>query len=113
MKAHTAKYLAFALSRHGLDHWECFCEITGYVSMGLDVCHIDPRGMGGNPKGDKDRIENLMMMTRTLHTKTEGQPAYDEHLRYAHNLWIQTGRPLFETDNEYFKEHFEKLMPKP
>ncbi len=78
--------------------------------MSLDVCHIDPRGMGGNPKGDKDCIENLMMMTRTLHAKTEGNKAMDEHLRYAHNLWIETGRPLYETDYGYFKENFEPLM---
>ncbi len=78
--------------------------------MSLDVCHIDPRGMGGDKTGKKDCIENLMMMTRTLHNATEG--LFIEQLTYAHNLWIETGRPLYETDYGYFKENFEKLIPK-
>ncbi len=40
-------------------------EISGQKAV--DICHIIPRGMGGNPEGGLDRIENLMAQTREEH----------------------------------------------
>lgn len=33
----------------------------------VDINHIECKGMGGNPAGDKDRIENLIALTREEH----------------------------------------------
>ena len=40
-------------------------EISG--QRAVDIAHIVCRGMGGNPEGDLDRIENLMAQTREEH----------------------------------------------
>ncbi|CAL67411.1 HNH endonuclease signature motif containing protein [Christiangramia forsetii] len=40
-------------------------EISG--NRAVDINHIICKGSGGNPSGDKDRIENLMALTREEH----------------------------------------------
>ena len=44
-----------------------FCEMCGGVLV--DVHHISPRGMGGNPS--KDIIENLIGLCRKCHDLAE------------------------------------------
>ena len=41
------------------------CEISGLPAV--DIHHIESRGSGGDPKNYKDRIENLMALTRQHH----------------------------------------------
>ena len=55
MKPYTKAYL----KHFGYSPGEFIpCEICG--SKAVDINHIDARGMGGNPAGDKDVLENLM-----------------------------------------------------
>ena len=62
MKPYTKIYLAFFGYKVQED---VSCEICGCPA--IDINHIEARGMGGNPNGDKDRIENLMAMCREHH----------------------------------------------
>ena len=48
---------------------DAICEIPDCGLPCVDINHIDARGAGGNPKGDKDTIENLMGMCRIHHLK--------------------------------------------
>ena len=64
MKEHTRIYL----DALGYDITDFIpSEISG--EKAVDICHIECRGMGGNPKKDKDRIENLIAQTRQEHIK--------------------------------------------
>ena len=47
----------------------------------VDVHHIDPRGMGGNP--DKDVFENLIGLGRRCHDKAEAGEISKEQLLKA------------------------------
>ncbi len=61
MKNHTKVYI----SSFGYDETDFIpSELGGKAN---DVHHIDARGMGGDPSGEKDRIENLMALTRQQH----------------------------------------------
>ena len=62
------------MQRHTEIYFEAFgfdtsdfipCEICG--TKAVDTAHIDARGIGGDPKGLKDRIENLMGKCRKCH----------------------------------------------
>ena len=62
MKKHTKIYMdAFGYDKEDFIP----SEISG--KKAVDICHIECRGMGGNPNNDKDRIENLMAQTREEH----------------------------------------------
>ncbi len=82
MKAHTKIYFDF----FGFTTADFIsCEICG--AMAVDIHHINAKGMGGNPNGDKDDITNLMAICRADHEKfgdiTELKPKLQEvHLRY-------------------------------
>lgn len=58
------------------------CEICG--KRAVDVAHIDARGMGGNPSGDKDVIENLMGKCRVCHDKYGDKEQFMEWLKNLH-----------------------------
>jgi len=47
----------------------------------VDINHIDNRGMGGDPKGEKDRIENLMALTRKEHDEFGDK---NEHMSFLY-----------------------------
>lgn len=79
MKKHTRIYL----DHFGYDESDFIpCEVCGMKAV--DINHINARGMGGNPKGDKDRIENLMAVCRQCHTKYGDQKVYKRMLTEIH-----------------------------
>jgi len=60
-------------------------EISG--QRAVDICHIKPRGAGGNPSKDLDRIENLMAQTREEHhnlgdKKSTTADQYRKHMEF-------------------------------
>ena len=67
MKKHVKIYCDY----HGYgeqDVGSIACEICGEEIL-VDIHHIDPRGMGGNP--DKDVFENLIGLGRKCHDLAE------------------------------------------
>lgn len=89
MKRHTKIYLNFF--KYGLDDFVP-CESCGAVAV--DVHHIDARGMGGDPTGKKDVIENLVGLCRDCHNKAEHIPQFNQHVKQKHlkilELWRKT-----------------------
>lgn len=79
MKSHTKIYLTFFGFKIPSD---CICEVCG--APAVDINHIQARGMGGNPKGDKDDIENLMAMCRYHHLEFGDVPSTKETLKQIH-----------------------------
>jgi len=79
MKAHTIIYMkAFGYSEGEFIP----CEISGYFSN--DIHHIEARGMGGDPTRQKDRIENLMAVTRKYHDLYGDSPEFMAYLYRQH-----------------------------
>ncbi len=62
------------------------CEKCG--DKAVDIHHIDSRGMGGDPNGDKDVIENLMALCRKCHNKYGDIVQYVEILVETHLEYI-------------------------
>ena len=58
------------------------CEICG--APAVDIHHIEARGMGGDPQGKKDVIENLMAVCRGCHIKYGDAPEHMEFLKRIH-----------------------------
>lgn len=61
------------------------CEICGGV--GVDIHHIDCRGMGGTKT--KDHIENLMLLCREDHIKYGDKTEYKEFLKETHKSFLE------------------------
>ena len=85
------KYKQIYLDSLGYDETDFIpSEISG--KQAIDIHHIECKGMGGNPKGDKDRIENLQAVTREEHLKYGDKK---EHMRYLytrhHTFLIDNG----------------------
>ena len=58
------------------------CEIC--EAPAVDVHHIEARGMGGDPNGNKDNINNLMGLCRKCHVENGDVPDLIEVLRQIH-----------------------------
>ena len=58
------------------------CEVCG--SQAVDINHIDARGMGGNPTGSKDAIENLMAVCRKCHLQYGDKKDKKDYLKQIH-----------------------------
>ena len=59
------------------------CEVCGVRAT--DFHHIKCRGMGGNPKGDKDNPSNIMALCRRCHEKFGDKRQYMEYLQTIHD----------------------------
>lgn len=81
MKKHTKIYMNFFNFKITED---CICEIPGCGLPAVDINHIQSRGMGGNPKGDKDHIENLIAVCRNHHNMYGDVPELKEWLIKVH-----------------------------
>jgi len=60
------------------------CEVCG--AQGVDINHIDARGMGGNPKGDKDDISNLILLCRFHHEQMGDKKQWKDWLKNLHAI---------------------------
>lgn len=79
MKPHTKIYL----KHFGYDETDFIpCEVCG--AKAVDIHHIDARGMGGDPKGLKDNIYNLMAVCRACHVKYGDKAQYKDFLIQLH-----------------------------
>ena len=85
MKKHTAIYM-----NHFWYDINDFipCEVCG--GRAVDIHHIEPRGMGGNPKGDKDVINNLQALCRPCHIFYGDKKQYKEFLKEKHLIKLTT-----------------------
>lgn len=63
------------------------CEICGDTAV--DIHHIDARGMGGSPKGDKDKIENLQAVCRKCHQEYGDISEFKENLKAVHLKFME------------------------
>jgi hypothetical protein len=86
MKRHTKIYMKFFGFKVQED---CFCEIPDCGQPAVDINHIQCRGMGGNPKQDKDAIENLMAMCRKHHIIYGDVPGYKTWLQEVHKKFMK------------------------
>jgi len=63
------------------------CEHCNKVAV--DIHHIDSRGLGGDPRGHRNQIENLIALCRSCHIKAETDKKFNNQLRelnkYKHN----------------------------
>lgn len=58
------------------------CEYCNKVAV--DIHHIEPRGIGGDPRGHKNQIENLIALCRSCHIKAETNKEFNKYLK-QHN----------------------------
>jgi hypothetical protein len=81
MKRHTKIYMDF----FGYDESDFIpCEVCG--AKAVDINHINARGRGGNPKGDKDVIENLMASCRRCHIEKGDKKEWKDWLKKVHAI---------------------------
>jgi hypothetical protein len=87
MKKHTAIYM----NHFGYDINDFIpCEVCG--GRAVDINHINARGMGGNPKGDKDVITNLQALCRPCHIFYGDKKQYKEFLKDKHLIKLATNK---------------------
>ena len=55
------------------------CEHCSKVAV--DIHHIDARGLGGDPRGHRNQIENLIALCRSCHIKAETNKDFNNQLR--------------------------------
>lgn len=63
------------------------CELRGIRAN--DIHHIDARGSGGDPTGNKDIIENLMAINRDDHNRYGDRPNYMFYLTEKHFIFLR------------------------
>ncbi len=63
------------------------CEICG--NGAVDIHHIDARGMGGNPNGDKDVIDNLQAVCRKCHDAYGDKKEFKEMVKKVHLKYME------------------------
>ena len=55
------------------------CEHCSKVAV--DIHHIDARGRGGDARGHRNQIENLIALCRSCHIKAETNKDFNNQLR--------------------------------
>lgn len=89
MKKHTKLYF----DHFGFDpELPIMDELFGIRAV--DIHHIDAKGMGGNPNGDKDVIENLMAATRRVHEMYGDKKDLKPFLKEAHLSFMEDEIPF-------------------
>ena len=64
------------------------CEVCG--AKAVDINHINAKGRGGNPKGDKDVIENLQALCRKHHLEFGDKKEWKEWLKKLHQIKMES-----------------------
>jgi hypothetical protein len=88
-------------------HTKIYCDYFGYDESDFipselsgrranDIHHIECKGMGGNPSGDKDVIENLMALTRQEHEKYGDKAEFMEWLKERHYKFMERKGVFFQ-----------------
>lgn len=86
MKKHVEIYF----EENGLDPADpVICEMPKCSRLAVDIHHIEPRGIGGNPS--KDVNENLIAMCRCDHDQAEAGQIPKELLRELARKRIERG----------------------
>ena len=89
------KYKQIYLDALGYDETDFIpSEISG--KQAIDIHHIECKGMGGSPKGDKDRIENLQAVTREEHLKYGDKKGYMRFLYTKHYDFLEDNGVKFD-----------------
>lgn len=103
MKIHTKIYYD-----HFKIGYEDFveCELLGVKAN--DIHHIDCKGMGGDPEGKKDVIENLMAIARNAHDILGDNEKWNSILQEAHDNYLLSQTPFIVEDP--FNEIFDALL---
>jgi hypothetical protein len=82
MKSYTKTYLSYF--GYALDDF-IPCEVCG--NRGVDIHHIDCKGMGGSKL--KDDIENIMALCREHHIEYGDKKKYIDFLKGIHNQRLE------------------------
>jgi 5-methylcytosine-specific restriction endonuclease McrA len=82
MRKHTKIYLEYF--GYDLHNPSQYVPCERCTSPSTDIHHLTPRGMGGDPTGSKDTIENLVALCRNCHNIVERDPEENESLRKRH-----------------------------
>lgn len=85
MQLHTKIYLDYFEIQYDIDTGFCDpveCTIQGTRCQGfaVDIHHIDPRGMGGNPNKSRECVENYIAGCRHCHDDAEAGKISKESL---------------------------------
>lgn len=92
------KYTKIYLKALGYDSTDFIpSEISGVRAT--DLHHIECKGMGGDPSGSKDRIENLIALTRQEHDYFGDKKQFMAFLYKMHMDFLQKRGVQF--DSEY------------
>lgn len=79
MQKHTKIYFEY----FGFDVGDFVaCEICG--KKATEIHHIEARGMGGDPSGSKDSIENLQAICRSCHLEFGDHTDMKDKLKDIH-----------------------------
>lgn len=70
-------------------------DMNNCTGTAQDTHHIDARGMGGNPSGDKDMFANLMGLCRNCHNDYGDVSLYKDMLRNIHKKRFSHKPELF------------------
>ena len=87
MQAHTKIYFDhFQIDYDPVSGWHDYikCEIPNCSNEAVDIHHIEPRGMGGDPQGKKNDINNLMGICREHHEEFGDKEEYTDVLLAVH-----------------------------
>ena len=103
MKKHTKIYL----DAFGYDETDFIpSELSG--ERAVDIHHIECKGMGGNPNGNLDRIENLQAVTRDEHLifgdkKESMRYLLEQHYRFLDDSGVKfDSKYLIDKINSYY-----------
>ena len=88
MQKHTKAYNKFF--GYTPDEWKP-CEVCNRTAAW--VHHIDCKGMGGDPQGKKEHIENYMAICVDCEKKYADRAEYMDYLYWEHKKFIQRLRP--------------------
>lgn len=76
MKKHTKIYM----KGNGFDV-EDWIPCENCNNTAVDIHHILPRGIGGDPKGQRNKLENLIALCRSCHIKAETNKEFNNTLK--------------------------------